>query len=177
MQQERDRSRPKLRRTAVFLPFLFVLATLIAGQAQTAPQPAPEEWEGGGSHLIDREQWFYGQRAFPTGQIPAGARLNALHRRQQMQQEEQAARAQMMAAGITTAASTSSWTLVGPQPVSTPFIYGNVSGRVAALAVDPGNSSVVYLGAAQGGVWKSTNAGTSWTPLTDTQPSLAIGSL
>ena len=53
----------------------------------------------------------------------------------------------------------------------------DVSGRVKALVVDPRNSNVVYLGAAQGGVWKTTNGGDSWTPLTDDQPSLAMGAL
>ncbi len=35
-----------------------------------------------------------------------------------------------------------------------------VNGRVSALAVDPGNANIVYLGGAQGGVWKTTNGGT-----------------
>jgi hypothetical protein len=48
---------------------------------------------------------------------------------------------------------------------------------VTAIAVNPQNNNVVYLGAASGGVWKSTDGGASWTPLTDFQPSLAIGSL
>ncbi len=52
-----------------------------------------------------------------------------------------------------------------------------VSGRVTALAIDPRSSSTVYLGAAQGGVWKTTNGGTMWAHLTDAQPSLAIGAL
>src|SRR5205085_10877250 len=51
------------------------------------------------------------------------------------------------------------------------------SGRVSALAIDPRNNNVVYAGGAVGGVWKTTNGGTTWTPLTDTQASLAIGSI
>src|SRR6202011_37862 len=43
--------------------------------------------------------------------------------------------------------------------------------------VDPTNTNVVYAGAAQGGIWKTTDGGTTWTPLTDTQASLAIGSI
>jgi photosystem II stability/assembly factor-like uncharacterized protein len=68
------------------------------------------------------------------------------------------------------------WTLIGPQPL----IYTNGtqhSGQVNALAVDPRNSSVVYLGAAGGGVWKTTDGGQTWVPLTDNQPSLQIGAL
>lgn len=153
------------------LQLLFAL--IIFASLSLAQQPAPQEWPDGTSHIQEREQWFYGQRAFPFDRIPPGARLNALKQRQQMQVREQAARA---AAGLA-AVSTTSWTPLGPQPVSTPFTYGNVSGRIAAIAVDPGNPSVVYIGAAQGGVWKSTNGGTSWSALTDTQPSLAVGSI
>jgi hypothetical protein len=41
------------------------------------------------------------------------------------------------------------------------------SGRVSAIAVDPSTPSTIYLGAASGGVWKSTDGGQSWTPKTD----------
>ena len=50
------------------------------------------------------------------------------------------------------------------------------SGLIFAAAVDPRNSSVMYLGAA-GGVWKTTDGGQTWLPLTDDQPSLEIGAL
>jgi len=40
-------------------------------------------------------------------------------------------------------------------------------GRTTALAIDPTNTQVIYAGAAEGGVWKTTNGGTTWTPLTD----------
>jgi hypothetical protein len=52
-----------------------------------------------------------------------------------------------------------------------------VAGRVSALAVDSTNSNVLYAGAADGGAWKTTDAGVHWTPLTDSQPSLAVGSI
>jgi len=68
--------------------------------------------------------------------------------------------------------------LCGQPPSTTPCgSYGNASGRVASLVVDPTNAQVVYAGSAGGGVWKSSNGGGSWTALTDTQASLAIGAL
>jgi hypothetical protein len=77
------------------------------------------------------------------------------------------------------------WTSVGPQPIAdaryvTNTVNSNfnkVSGRITSLAVDPTNALVVYAGSAGGGVWKSANGGTTWTPLTDSQPSLVIGAL
>lgn len=70
-----------------------------------------------------------------------------------------------------------SWTFIGPQPIYGEFWSGggNVSGRVTSIAIDPTNSSVVYLTGAQGGVWKTTDGGAHWTPLTDGLPSLAAG--
>lgn len=49
------------------------------------------------------------------------------------------------------------------------------SGRVVDLAVHPQNKNVYYVGVASGGVWKTTNAGTTWTPLFDEQGSYSIG--
>jgi hypothetical protein len=51
---------------------------------------------------------------------------------------------------------------------------GYVSGRMTALALD---GKYVYAGAADGGVWRSTNGGATWTPLTDRLPSTSTGSL
>src|SRR5262249_15913570 len=72
--------------------------------------------------------------------------------------------------------STAFWESIGPAPLLTTTGV-RASGRVNAIAIDPGNPDVVYLGAAMGGVWKSTDGGQSWTPLTDDQPSLSMGAL
>jgi hypothetical protein len=58
-----------------------------------------------------------------------------------------------------------------------PSNFGNASGRATSLVVDPTNASTVFVGSAGGGVWKSTNGGTSWSPLTDSSASLAIGAV
>jgi len=67
------------------------------------------------------------------------------------------------------------------------YDYNWVSGRATAITVDPADptANTIYLGGAYGGVWKSTNAGplsqspasVTWTALTDTQPTLAIGAI
>ncbi|KYG81578.1 photosystem II stability/assembly factor-like uncharacterized protein [Roseivirga ehrenbergii] len=51
------------------------------------------------------------------------------------------------------------------------------SGRIADIAVNPSNHSEFYVGAAAGGVWKTTNAGTTFTPIFDGQGSYSIGTV
>ena len=53
----------------------------------------------------------------------------------------------------------------------------NVGGRLTALAVDPNDPDHVWAGAAAGGVFESTDAGDTWTPVFDDQPVLNIGAL
>lgn len=50
-----------------------------------------------------------------------------------------------------------------------------VSGRIVDLAVNPKNTSEYYVAAAAGGVWKTTNAGVTYTPIFDDQGSFSIG--
>ncbi len=72
----------------------------------------------------------------------------------------------------------SAWTFMGPAPVQT---SGNNpwSGRVTGLAADPrpAFANTYYAATASGGVWKTTDAGVNWAPLTDTQATLFVGAL
>ena len=49
------------------------------------------------------------------------------------------------------------------------------SGRVMAIAVNPKKPSESYVGVASGGVWKTVNDGTTWTPVFDGEGSYSIG--
>ncbi len=49
------------------------------------------------------------------------------------------------------------------------------SGRVMSIAVNPRNKSEYYVGVASGGVWKTVNDGTTWTPVFDGEASYSIG--
>jgi len=50
-----------------------------------------------------------------------------------------------------------------------------MGGRIADIAIHPGKSSTWYVASASGGVWKTTNAGITWLPIFDSQPSYSIG--
>src|SRR2546425_305864 len=73
------------------------------------------------------------------------------------------------------------WTAIGPAPVPNGSAQGGgniaVTGRATAIAVDPTNASKVYLGTAQGGVWRSLDGGATWTNIFDSAQSLAIGAI
>src|SRR5436305_12117387 len=78
------------------------------------------------------------------------------------------------------------WVQQGPAPTVNGQAEGltaqqnPVTGAVNAIVTDPASADAVYVGTVNGGVWKTTNATVSsptWTPLTDTLPSLAISDL
>jgi len=52
-----------------------------------------------------------------------------------------------------------------------------MSGRVAAVDVDPSDRSRIFVGAATGGVWRSLDGGITWDPVFDDQPVLGIGAV
>ncbi|MFN8573297.1 MAG: hypothetical protein U0132_14690 [Gemmatimonadaceae bacterium] len=56
---------------------------------------------------------------------------------------------------------------IGPQP----------AGRIAAVAGVAGDTSIYYMGAASGGVWKTADGGRTFAPVFDDQPVQAIGAL
>jgi hypothetical protein len=65
------------------------------------------------------------------------------------------------------------WVPIGPSPISQGV--NAVNGLVSAIAVNPANSNVIYIGTAGGGAWRSDDGGATWIPLFDRQLSLAVG--
>ena len=50
-----------------------------------------------------------------------------------------------------------------------------MSGRIGDVVIHPENENTWYVGVASGGVWKTVNAGTTWTPVFDEESSYSIG--
>src|SRR3712207_9184792 len=70
-----------------------------------------------------------------------------------------------------------SWTSVGPAPIpngQTFSVAHAVSGRVTTIAVHPTNSAVAYVGTAQGGIYRTTDGGATWTAIFDNAQTLAV---
>lgn len=130
-----------------------------------------------------------GTRALAAPQANTGEfRHQDPHANNQMQPPGRlSSRAPALAAvtGTPAAPASSAWTFLGPKPISgekccgtTPTSnFGAAAGRVTSVVVDPTNSAVAFAGSAGGGVWKTTDSGTTWSALTDAQSTLAIGAL
>ena len=73
-------------------------------------------------------------------------------------------------------ASATQWTSIGPRPLLNP-LSGNQGGRVNAIAIDPRDANVMFIGTTDAGVWRTRDGGANWTPLTDNQASPAIGAV
>jgi hypothetical protein len=170
---------------------LFALYCLIPGQGlnvwwgkvkerlASLANAEPEADELEREHL-DRFSWFYAQRAYPRQTLPPAARVQAL---EQLKREE--TRLRQRGLHRLQPQPQFSWQPLGPAPIGEGQTFGvprvAVSGRVSTIVLDPGyngtSNQTVYLGAAQGGVWRSRDNGATWTPLTDDQPSLAMGAI
>src|SRR5579872_4520050 len=64
-----------------------------------------------------------------------------------------------------------------PENLAFRFVGPAVGNRIAAVAGVPGDNSTYYVGAASGGVWKTTDGGARWAPIFDSQSAQAIGAL
>lgn len=133
----------------------------------SAPAPIPLPSLEGETALFDELEWRSTAMRDETGVIPVGAAYLAnLFRRQQLLLPAvpiiHGKRGNPATASYVTPAS---WTSRGPQ---------NVGGRTRSLIIDPNSPSTMYAGAVSGGVWKTTNGGSTWTPLTDFMSNIAI---
>ncbi len=132
---------------------LFSLSTLVLAGAGLwtftleRPQPLPlkqvlETPETARAMSKRPSQWWFEQRAFPSGFIPADV----------VDEVRQRAFIEYQQAQLSTSSGPLIWELVGPT---------NIHGRITALAGTP-DATTFYAGAANGGVWKSANGGISW---------------
>ena len=73
------------------------------------------------------------------------------------------------------------WSPIGPAPIPNAQVGVGpttpASGRTLSIAIHPTNPDIVYVGTAQGGLYRSTNGGATWVALMDNALSLAIGAL
>jgi len=66
------------------------------------------------------------------------------------------------------------WSALGPD--NTGGGYAGL-GRINCIAFHPANNNMIYIGAASGGIWKTSNGGTSWNPLGDDNAALGVSDI
>ncbi|PYQ30119.1 MAG: hypothetical protein DMF56_10385 [Acidobacteria bacterium] len=75
----------------------------------------------------------------------------------------------------------SNWVQVGPMSTTNGPPYAKNlqfwTGRISSILIDPTAAGTMYIGAAKGGVWKTTDGGKKWAPMSDDEMSLAIGAM
>jgi hypothetical protein len=154
------RSASRSGSAVAFVALVTVVAPAIRAQARTE---APD-------HAERRQEYLMAPRAYPFLRVPPGALMRA-----HLDVEARfglSARANMIASQMGLATS---WRSIGPTTINSGPTAA--AGRVSAIAVHPATPGVIFAGGAQGGVWKSIDAGGSWTPINDGQCSLAVGSI
>jgi len=113
---------------------------------------------------LTRMQWFYSQRAFPLNYIPQGSLSRG------MKQMESLTKTYGYSSIF------SKWVCLGPFPA---YLGVMVSGRVATVKYHPGDTTgnTIFIGGSDGGVWKTTDGGTTWAAKSDFLSSISSGAL
>jgi photosystem II stability/assembly factor-like uncharacterized protein len=143
------------------LAALCALGWMLCAPGESARRLRPMATDGAQGYAEYRHML----RADERGQIPPDGLIRANAQAEAMR----AASVDAKAAGITT----TGWTWLGP---------GNIGGRVRALVIAPTQpagqyASVMFAGAVDGGIWKTTNGGTTWAPVDDFMANLAVSCL
>ncbi|RPI16520.1 MAG: T9SS C-terminal target domain-containing protein [Ignavibacteriae bacterium] len=139
----------KLLHYPILLIYLLILPGNIDTLFSQEEKGEPQEW---------RRDWFYGQRMYPYDSIPSRAYINSINQKN---------------ASIKNSGNDNylqgEWTCIGPKPFLGSCLVSPspqaASGRVAALMYDPRDANgykTIWIAAATGGVWKTTNSGENW---------------
>ncbi len=107
---------------------------------------------------VPADEWFEIQRAFPFDEIPQDEYLKSV----------EYVKNNMQAVPNPGSDALPEWQLAGPT---------NIEGRVTTIAIHPQTPQTVFIGTANGGVWKSTNFCQTWTSVFNNQNTSSIGAL
>lgn len=147
----------------VFTILLLLSVTVFFVYKQLAVNEEEEELYAG----IDKQManWWWA-RAYPNPYYINDKWMNAWHQAQELKKKKIPSTIQ---ARTTTSGIFGNWTSIGPS--------ATIGGRVLCIAISPANSNNLFVGSASGGIWKSTNAGTSWSSIETGFPVLGVSSL
>ena len=112
---------------------------------------------------FDRWANFWKDHIYPDGSFPS-----PIHNLEVWKEIQNTAQLKSLNAG-------GAWSYVGPTQIPTASVpYYAGKGRLNTIAFNGTNTTTMYVGAPSGGVWKTTDGGTNWSPLTDNLPNLGV---
>ncbi len=103
---------------------------------------------------------FYKERAYPNDTVDYDARIKAIRQMDNLIHSKNSKELML--------ALQPEWRNIGPF---------NIGGRIKSVAIHPKKDGWVYVGAAAGGIWRTTNGGESWEPIFDFENGIAFGSI
>lgn len=131
--------------------YILILALIVTGcNEQKVPVQKNEKPTDAAGYFEFRNA----MRVDENGEIPQGALIKAKNHIDNMPHTKDA--------GLW------EWDWLGPS---------NIGGRIRAILPHPTNPNIIWIGGVAGGIWKSTNGGSSWTPVDDFMANLAISDL
>lgn len=136
------------------IPFLAALLCLVGGCTPFSPGESEKEAP---TFALHSARTRYQARLSEGGVMPDNALMRAKSQRDAM-----LAAASEQDAGV----FPGSWTWIGP---------GNIGGRLRSVIIHPTQTSTMWVGSVGGGIWKTVNGGTTWSPMNDFMPSIAVG--
>ncbi|HET6978965.1 MAG TPA: hypothetical protein VFI24_21715 [Pyrinomonadaceae bacterium] len=114
-----------------------------------------------------RLNWFLFQRTFPSDTLPSQGRFFAY---------EPFFKTHGLQPNLPP--PTERWVSIGPTPISALYpSMGMTAGRVTCVAVSPVDEKTILVGGATGGIWRSTDGGNRFDPVSDDQVDMAVGSI
>jgi photosystem II stability/assembly factor-like uncharacterized protein len=145
---------------------LFILFLASERKVFTSFFENEEEYENEEEH--EKESGVSGQmmswftaRAYPDPYYLNDKYMNGWLQAEAIRKQQTASRNGRLLSGM--------WNGIGPG--------NNIGGRILTLAIDPNNSNKLFAGSASGGIWKSTNGGSSWAEVVTGLPVLGVASI
>jgi photosystem II stability/assembly factor-like uncharacterized protein len=154
------------------IALFLVLGALPVHAEDVSPGGKADEPKG---KLFERWLWHWERRALSTRDSVAGTPARALNPKGAMSRAAPDGKPEY-------SSPKGRWIGIGPAPIQGGQIglrrnERPVVGRVRTVAVDPDDQNHWLIGAAQGGIWETFDAGKTWRAVTDDQCSLAMGAI
>lgn len=138
---------------------------------QTVEQYYADKEQGRGSGYKQWKRWeyYHQSRLTPDGKITNVAARTWDSYLEHKAQFDNGSRAPLSSNGY--------WNSLGPTTYTNLAGWNPGIGRLNVIAFHPTSSSTFWVGGPSGGLWRTNNGGTSWTPLTDGMPNIGVSGI